>query len=336
MVEHVRLTSAGNVGIGSTAPEAKLNVVGGADVLIVEGSGSTANTTIMAVDGNNGRLFEVSDDLSDSLFSVNTIAGLPVMEAFADNTVILGAYNQCDLIVTGSKVGIGTCSPAYKLHVDNDALNTNDPALYVYNPNNAGSGVIARFVGDSDGIDIKNIGVGDYVIYNNQQNNGIALYDGTGGVEIHYAGVARLEADSAGGVKVTGELSATADVVAYSSDERLKENIKPIENAVDKVKQMRGVTFDWNEKSEELGFEPTSKTNDVGVIAQEVEKVFPQLIAHAPFDRDTDEEGNVISKSGEDYKTVNYSRLTAVLIEAIKEQQKQIDELKEEIKKLKG
>ena len=100
--ELARILPSGNVGIGSTAPVAKLNVVGSADVLIVEGSGSTANTTIMAIDGNNGRLFEVSDDLSDSLFSVNTIAGLPVMEAFADNTVTLGAYNQYDLHITGS------------------------------------------------------------------------------------------------------------------------------------------------------------------------------------------------------------------------------------------
>jgi len=83
----------------------------------VEGSGSTANTTIFAVDGNNGRLFEISDDLSDSLFSVNTIAGLPVMEAFADNTVTLGAYNQYDLHITGSKVGINNSTPAYQLHV---------------------------------------------------------------------------------------------------------------------------------------------------------------------------------------------------------------------------
>jgi len=109
--------SGSNLGVGTATPLAKTHIAGGADVLLVEGSGSTANTTLFAVDGNNGRLFEISDDLSDSLFSVNTIAGLPVIEAFADNTVTLGAYNQYDLHITGSKVGINNSAPAYELHV---------------------------------------------------------------------------------------------------------------------------------------------------------------------------------------------------------------------------
>lgn len=110
--------SGSNLGVNVINPQAKLHVSGAADVLLVQGSGSAANTTIFAVDGNNGRLFEISDDLSDSLFSVNTIAGLPVMEAFADNTVTLGAYNQYDLHITGSKVGFGKSNPAYKVDVN--------------------------------------------------------------------------------------------------------------------------------------------------------------------------------------------------------------------------
>lgn len=87
------------------------------------GSGSTGRTEILSVDGNNGRLFTVSDDLSDSLFSVNTIAGLPVIEAFANNTVVLGQYGQNVLVITGSKVGIATATPRQKLDVSgSDAL----------------------------------------------------------------------------------------------------------------------------------------------------------------------------------------------------------------------
>lgn len=82
------------------------------------GSGSTGRTELFSIDGNNGRLFTVSDDLSDSLFSVNTIAGLPVIEAFANNTVVMGQYGTNALVVSGSKVGIGTTTPSEKLDVN--------------------------------------------------------------------------------------------------------------------------------------------------------------------------------------------------------------------------
>jgi len=76
--------------------------------LTMLGSGSTGRTDIFTVNGNNGTLFSVSDDLSNSLFSVNTIAGLPVIEAFADNSVVMGAYGQNVFVISGSNVGIGT------------------------------------------------------------------------------------------------------------------------------------------------------------------------------------------------------------------------------------
>ena len=59
------------------------------------------------VDGANGRLFSVTDNLSGSLFSVNDIAGLPIIEAFDDNTVIMGAFNRNDFILTGNSLGLG-------------------------------------------------------------------------------------------------------------------------------------------------------------------------------------------------------------------------------------
>jgi hypothetical protein len=85
--------------------------------LTLQGSGSTGRTDLFTVNGNNGTLFSVSDDLSNSLFSVNTIAGLPVIEAFADNTVVMGQYGQNVLVVTGSRVGIGTATPSSRLHL---------------------------------------------------------------------------------------------------------------------------------------------------------------------------------------------------------------------------
>ena len=74
--------------------------------IVLQGSGSTGRTNIFAVDGNNGRLFSIDDDLSDSLFSVNTIAGLPVIEAFANNTVVIGTYGSPAITVNGTSANI--------------------------------------------------------------------------------------------------------------------------------------------------------------------------------------------------------------------------------------
>ena len=67
----------------------------------------SSGSNVFTVDGTSGRLFSVDDSLSGSLFSVNTVAGLPIMEAFSDNTVRIGQYGQRALFVSQSKVGIG-------------------------------------------------------------------------------------------------------------------------------------------------------------------------------------------------------------------------------------
>lgn len=104
-------------------------------------------------------------------------------------------------------------------------------------------------------------------------------------------------------LSVIGAIEATGDITGYStSDERLKTNIKPIENAISIIEQIEGVEFDWNcdHKS----------GPDVGVVAQQVEKVFPRV---------------VIERS-DGYKAVNYEKLTALLIQGIKELAKRINE----------
>ena len=110
-----------------------------------------------------------------------------------------------------------------------------------------------------------------------------------------------------------GRIDATNDIVAYSSsDIRFKENIKPIENSLEKISKISGNTYDWKEENKiEHGYEG----NDVGVIAQEIEAVLPQLVQ-------TRENG---------YKAVKYDKLVALLIEGIKEQQLQINDLKSKI-----
>lgn len=125
----------------------------------------------------------------------------------------------------------------------------------------------------------------------------------------------------------TGEIRATNQITSYYSDQRLKENIELIPNALEKVMTLRGVTYNSNQLAESFGF--INKSRQVGVIAQDVEAVLPEAVKPAPFDNIQLQEGIEISKSGENYKTVQYEKIVPLLIEAIKELNSEIQQLKE-------
>ena len=118
----------------------------------------------------------------------------------------------------------------------------------------------------------------------------------------------------------TGDFEVSGDVISFGdSDIKLKDNLQLIQNPVDKIKQLNGYTFTWNDESTKSG------KHDIGVVAQEVEAVFPELVK--------------TKLTG--HKGVSYEKLTAVLIagvnqqqEQIEQQQKQIDQLSEQIKQL--
>ena len=125
----------------------------------------------------------------------------------------------------------------------------------------------------------------------------------------------------------TGQINASSNITAYASDGRLKTNVTPIENAIDKVKKIRGVTFDWVDNiTSEYDFHPASM-HEHGVIAQEIQEVIPDAVVTAPFN------GNYARRSGTDHNflTVDKDKIVPLLIEAIKEQQQQIEKLKEMI-----
>ena len=98
--------STGNISIGTTSSVAKLNVAGTTNVVSLYGS--TTEGVVFDVNGPSGQLFSVVDGLSGSLFSVNTISGLPIMEAFSDATIRMGNYGLPALIITGSRVASQT------------------------------------------------------------------------------------------------------------------------------------------------------------------------------------------------------------------------------------
>jgi polyhydroxyalkanoate synthesis regulator phasin len=130
-----------------------------------------------------------------------------------------------------------------------------------------------------------------------------AIFYADAQVQLRYNNAIKFET-TATGVDVTGDLVASGDVTAYS-DERLKDNIQTIDGALGKVNSMRGVTYTKD------GLESS------GVIAQEIEKIAPELVKDGQF------------------KSVAYGNLVGYLIEAIKEQQKQIEQSKTEIDNLK-
>ena len=134
------------------------------------------------------------------------------------------------------------------------------------------------------------------------------------------------------GVELRGICRVTGDVVAYYSDERLKDKKGSIENALDKIKSLNGFYYTNNETAKALGYEGDEL--QIGLSAQEVQAIAPEIVTLAPVDSDRQEDGTVLSKSGENYLTVNYAKLVPVLVEAIKEQQTQIDELKQLVKQL--
>ena len=126
---------------------------------------------------------------------------------------------------------------------------------------------------------------------------------------------------------VDNEIAASGNITAYYSDERLKTSTGNIENAIDKVKSLNGFTYVENELARSLGYSNTRQ--QVGISAQQIQAVLPEAVSLAPVDMATDEfSGEISSKSGENYLTVDYSRIVPLLIEAIKEQQTQIDVLK--------
>jgi len=144
------------------------------------------------------------------------------------------------------------------------------------------------------------------------------------------AGISDTSVPATDALEVVGQITATGNITAYSSDARLKNNILNIPNALEKIQSIGGYTFDWDDKVDALGFEPEYRKNDAGLLAQEIQSVLPQAVADAPFDREVDPEDNtkIISKSGEKYLTVRYEKVVPLLVEAIKELKAEVEELK--------
>ena len=126
---------------------------------------------------------------------------------------------------------------------------------------------------------------------------------------------------------VIGNIVATGTITHSYSDERLKIFTSNIHNSLDIINNLNGYYYTPSEKAINAGFE---NEKQIGLSAQEVQKVLPEIVKIAPFDMSKDENGTISSASGENYLTICYERLGAVFVEAIKDLTSQIKELKEE------
>jgi len=243
----------------------------------------------------------------------------------------------------GGNVGIGTSSPSAKLNIvgggvrifDGFANNATRPALNTSTIGNyeirgvgAGGGSTQADGADDGFLRLSAGGGGTANVQSSIDLSGYSsVADMNSNILMRTAGTERLRIDNAGNVGIgttapTTKLYVNGDITANSvagtSDIRFKTNIHSVTNALDKVKALRGVYFNWNQKAfpeKEFGAQ-----NELGFIAQEVEKVVPEIVTK--------------DKTKDEYRSVKYDKLVALLVEAIKEQQKQIDSLRVSVNKL--
>ena len=187
----------------------------------------------------------------------------------------------------------GRVPNTFTLSVDGDiGINTYDGRLWVSN------GSVVSEIGGGSGIPG---GSNTQVQFNDSGNFG-------GNANLTYNKTTST-------LTVNGTISSTnlvssGDVTAFFSDDRLKERKNNIENALDKVESLNGFYYIPNELAQELGYKPTLQ---VGVSAQEVQKVLPEVVVPAPID--------------EQYLTVKYEKLVPLLIEAIKELKEKLNRI---------
>ena len=302
----------------------------------VSGSGTTAITVTVADDSHNHVISNV-DGLQTALDAKQALD--------ADLTAIAGLSSADGNFIVGSATGwvaesgatarasLGLGSLATLSTVNASTITDNSVGAAELNV--SGNGTTSQFLrSDGDGTftwatptdtnTTYSAGAGldlsgtTFLVEADIREYTNAYIGGSGGEYIHYDGTNNLlrgYVNSGEKMRIdgSGNVHFDGDVIAYSttiSDERLKDNIVGIDDAVNKVSQLNGYTF-------------TYKHDDkvsAGVIAQEVEKVLPQAVYEAELGLHTNDDG-------ETYKLVNYDALHGLLIEAVKELTKRVEEL---------
>jgi len=294
------VVSGSNVGIGTTAPTTTLHVqnastnTNAAATLESTGAGGRPYLKFRA-EGTDMGYVGYGSTAQPNLILMNYVSG----------PTYLGTNSLIRMTITSAgAIGIGTQTPE-------NLLDVAGTAQVNYLKVDASDGV-------SEGGEIQLMGSGAYgnIQLDNFQGNfrvhtlaagkkmqvlgGTMSVEGTGGTNYFAAAVGIGNPSPAVALDVTGDIRGTG-VVATWSDARTKKNIKVIPDSLNKILHLRGVGFDW--RTDEFPDKKFKTTPDIGVIAQEVEKVFPE----------------VVKTSSDGYKSVGYAQLVAPLIEAVKE-----------------
>ncbi len=305
--ERLRVTSEGKVGIGTQSPTSPLTVS------ITDGVGGFGTTPEVSIGSASGdalpAIFATSDRADYGFFLA--VKGVN-SEGFSNAAFIFNARDSAEKPLSSGNL----------FKINNYASNK----FTVAHNGNVGIGVeTPGKTLDVDGT----VRATSYLIGNSIIGSSTDSYwsNGTSDGTIHYTGgkvgigtsAPEAALDIKGDVKIEQNLSVTGNVTAAnfpsSSDIRYKKNISPITTPLEKIKALTGVTYEW--KQSDFPDRNFSERTQIGVVAQELEKVFPELVH-------TDSEG---------YKAVSYDKLSAVLIEAVKEQQLIIEAQDQRLKK---
>ena len=233
-----------------------------------------------------------------------TSSYLTSVDISSDTNLAVSDTNEVNMILSGDTLSAeligGVVSGSSQITIGGDATGSANDINVIAINGVAISNAEASQLANINSVTISNTQWG----YLGSSNQGIATSDNVQFAKVGVGGAS----DATYELKVTGDVGATGDIVAYiSSDKRLKDNIQPIEGALDKVSKISGNTFDWNEEKQNI-----YKGKDYGVIAQEIQEVMPELV-------DTRDNG---------YLAVKYDKIVPLLIESIKELKKEIEELK--------
>ena len=290
---------------------------------ITNGAGYTTNTGTVDTSGT-----PVDNDYA-KFTDANTIEGRSASEVKTDlslnnveNTAI-STFAGTSNITTVGTIGTGTWqgTAIASAYLDSDTAHLSGTQTFSGAKTFSSNVVVPSIKVGADGGIVDSEGVQAISIDDSANvliGNGLLTVEGTGTSEF----TSHLKAHCLGiGTNPSGtqgEIRATNDITAYySSDIRLKENIHSLKGTLEKLDSIRAVSYDWKELTEEERKTVHSHTgSDIGVIAQEVEEVFPDLVEDRP----------------NGYKAVNYEKLSAVLLSAVKELKQEVEELKQKIK----